>query len=90
MKHGAFVLTSNVDGHFQRAGFSEGRIAECHGSINWLQCTRCCGQNLWPGEPSVSALIALDETTMRAVEPYPTCPGCGELSRPNILTLYPI
>src|SRR5215470_10752216 len=39
MLQGAFVFTSNVDGHFQRAGFDEERVVECHGSINWMQCT---------------------------------------------------
>jgi NAD-dependent SIR2 family protein deacetylase len=27
---GYFVFTSNVDGHFQRAGFAEDRVLECH------------------------------------------------------------
>lgn len=42
MLHGAFVFTSNVDGQFQRAGFGEDVVAECHGSIHHLQCTRPC------------------------------------------------
>jgi NAD-dependent SIR2 family protein deacetylase len=37
-RHGAFVYTSNVDGQFQAAGFSEERIVECHGSILHFQC----------------------------------------------------
>src|ERR1700739_1568777 len=32
-ERGAFVFTSNVDGHFQRAGFVEDRIEEHHGSV---------------------------------------------------------
>jgi NAD-dependent SIR2 family protein deacetylase len=35
---GAFVFTSNVDGHFQRAGFDEKRVWEVHGSILFGQC----------------------------------------------------
>src|ERR1051326_5968795 len=31
---GYFVFTSNVDGHFQKAGFAGDRILECHGSIH--------------------------------------------------------
>lgn len=34
---GAFVFTSNVDGQFQKAGFAEDQILECHGSIHFLQ-----------------------------------------------------
>ncbi|MDQ3578948.1 MAG: NAD-dependent protein deacetylase, partial [Actinomycetota bacterium] len=32
----ARVFTSNVDGQFQRAGFTD--VAEVHGTIHWLQC----------------------------------------------------
>ena len=31
---GHFVFTSNVDGQFQKAGFDDARIVECHGSIH--------------------------------------------------------
>src|SRR5579862_8215903 len=43
MPHGFFVFTSNVDGHFQQAGFEADRLVECHGSLAWLQCTASCG-----------------------------------------------
>lgn len=32
-KDNLFAITSNVDGHFQKAGYSEDRIHEVHGSI---------------------------------------------------------
>ncbi|MFM0002100.1 hypothetical protein PQR57_13865 [Paraburkholderia dipogonis] len=38
MSRGVFVFTSNVDGQFQKAGFPESRVHECHGSIHALQC----------------------------------------------------
>src|SRR5262249_20932694 len=47
---GGFVFTSNVDGQFQKAGFSEDRVIECHGSIHFLQCTRGCGQDIWAAD----------------------------------------
>lgn len=37
-RFGYFVYTSNVDGHFKKAGFDENNICECHGSIHYLQC----------------------------------------------------
>src|SRR5689334_3605819 len=40
MSAGSFVYTSNVDGHFQRAGFDAQHVLEVHGTIEWLQCTR--------------------------------------------------
>jgi NAD-dependent SIR2 family protein deacetylase len=85
MPRGAFVYTTNVDGHFQRAGFDEERVTECHGSINWLQCIRRCNGQPWPIEPVFMALLDIDEESMRAREPHPVCPTCGGLARPNIL-----
>jgi NAD-dependent SIR2 family protein deacetylase len=82
MPHGAFVVTSNVDGHFQRAGFDPARIAEVHGTVHALQCTRSCGVGIFPSAPYQ---VQVDETTFRAAEPLPACPRCGALARPNIL-----
>jgi NAD-dependent SIR2 family protein deacetylase len=81
MKRGTFVFTSNVDGHFQRAGFSPNQVMEVHGAINLMQCSRQCGDVF----PADSLALSIDETTMRAREPLPACPRCGALARPNIL-----
>src|SRR5262249_20428675 len=80
MRRGSFVYTSNVDGHFQRAGFDADRVLEVHGAIDWMQCTRDCGLFTADGWS-----ITVDETAMRARPPLPTCPSCGALGRPNIL-----
>jgi NAD-dependent SIR2 family protein deacetylase len=82
MPHGAFVVTSNVDGHFQCAGFDPERVAEVHGSVHWMQCTSSCGVGIFPSEPHE---VRVDESTFRAEEPLPACPRCGALARPNIL-----
>ncbi len=82
MRHGAAVFTSNVDGHFQRAGFDPQRVVEVHGAIDFNQCTRSCGVGIYPAETDP---VVIDEQTMRAAEPLPKCPQCGELARPNIL-----
>jgi len=85
MQHGAFVYTSNVDGQFQKAGFQDHRIVECHGSIHHLQCVRLCNRDIWPAdgfEPMV------DEAACRMVGELPRCPHCGGLARPNILMFW--
>ncbi|OXM70560.1 SIR2 family NAD-dependent protein deacylase [Amycolatopsis vastitatis] len=76
---GVRVFTSNVDGQFQAAGFEF--VAEAHGSIHHLQCLSGCTSGIWPAEMAV----VVDEETMRAVPPLPSCPRCGGLARPNIL-----
>lgn len=77
-----FVFTSNVDGHFQKAGFAEERIEECHGSIHHLQCARPCGNDIWE---AAGITVGVDEETFRAREPLPLCRNCGSLARPNVL-----
>jgi NAD-dependent SIR2 family protein deacetylase len=79
---GTFVFTSNVDGQFQKAGFDPEAIVECHGSIHHLQCLEGCGSGIF----SASGVeIHVDQETMKATGPLPTCPQCGGLARPNIL-----
>jgi NAD-dependent SIR2 family protein deacetylase len=77
---GTRVFTSNVDGQFQVAGF--GHVAEAHGSIHHLQCLAGCTAAIRPAD---DVEVVLDEETMRAVPPLPSCPRCGGLARPNIL-----
>jgi len=82
MPLGAFVFTSNVDGQFQKAGFSQRAVYECHGSIHHLQCLEPCCGNIWPADDFVPDVDA-DACLLRN-EP-PRCPDCGGLARPNIL-----
>jgi NAD-dependent SIR2 family protein deacetylase len=76
----AFVVTSNVDGQFQKAGFAPERVLEVHGSIHHLQCTEPCSGTIWRNEEEVP----VDEATMRARR-VPRCPRCRGVARPNIL-----
>lgn len=81
MPKGMFVFTSNVDGQFQKAGFSR-QVHECHGSIHHLQCQDGCMADIWPADdfhPQV------DEGNCLLTSDFPRCPHCGEIARPNIL-----
>src|SRR3954470_7719717 len=79
---GSFVFTSNVDGQFQRAGFDGQRVLECHGSIHHLQCSQPCREDISCAD---DVTIDVDPDTMRAADPLPRCPACGEIARPNVL-----
>jgi NAD-dependent SIR2 family protein deacetylase len=82
MEHGYGVFTSNVDGHFQQAGFDPRRILECHGSIHHLQCLEPCGADIWSANGYAPQV---DTDSCRLLNQPPTCPHCGALARPNIL-----
>ena len=79
---GAFVFTSNVDGHFQKAGFADETIYEVHGSIHHMQCVIPCSNHIWPADGFDRVV---DSSVCRLASPLPYCPDCGKLARPNIL-----
>lgn len=76
------VFTSNVDGHFQRAGFDAAKVHECHGSIHVLQCSMPCGEHTWSADDFAPEV---DEAQCRLRNAPPHCPRCGSMARPNIL-----
>lgn len=84
LTRGAFIFTSNVDGQFQKAGFSQDRIYECHGSIHHLQCFAPCSRNIW--ETTFDPVV--DEARCRMTSPLPRCPDCDRLARPNIMMFH--
>ena len=81
MPLGAWIFTSNVDGQFQKAGFSENQIHECHGSIHHLQCMNACVSGVWNADGFVPKV---DAASCHLANSPPKCPACGELARPNI------
>ncbi len=79
---GYFVFTSNVDGQFQKAGYNDEYIEECHGSIHHFQCIEPCCNNIWDANEEE---IIVDMDAFQAQEPFPKCINCGSIARPNIL-----
>lgn len=79
---GYFVFTSNVDGQFQKAGYDDTRIEECHGSIHYFQCAVPCSDDIWDAG---NITVTVDEDIFEAREPLPRCRNCGGIARPNIL-----
>lgn len=76
-----FVYTSNVDGAFQKSGFDDEHIVECHGSIHHLQLLNPTRYGeIWSAD---STLIDIDEENCRALGDLPT--RDGQVLRPNIL-----
>ncbi len=82
MPGGCFVFTSNVDGQFQKAGFDEQAIEECHGSIHHLQCSQPCSESIWRAD---AVQPSVDEAACRWLGALPCCPQCGAVLRPNVL-----
>jgi NAD-dependent SIR2 family protein deacetylase len=77
-KKGGYVITTNVDGQFQRAGFDPARIVEVHGSIHRLQCLK--GTGIWSAEE-----IEVPVSSEGEAQSLPPCRFCEGIARPNIL-----
>ena len=72
-----FIVTSNVDGQFQKAGFDPSRIVEVHGSIHH---TQCCSDIT--SADNIEVPIDMQNFVALTV---PLCKRCGAVLRPNIL-----
>lgn len=79
---GNFVVTSNVDGQFEGAGFPSQCVVEQHGSIHRLQCSVPCSADTW-NCPQLD--LQIDLGALEAAGELPLCPRCGAIARPNIL-----
>lgn len=75
-----FIITSNVDGLFQKAGFEESNINEVHGSIHYWQCSDYkCSKN----KSDIIKINNYPEEDFNRI-----CPSCGSFLRPNICMFY--
>ena len=82
MPCGSFVVTSNVDGKFYKAGFTDWQVLERHGSVHRYQCTVPCDGAVWDvHEPP----FAIDAVNFRILGTLPRCPRCRAFARPNVL-----
>lgn len=81
MPNGYFVYTSNVDGAFQKAGFSDERVYEIHGTIFRMQCFYNCNDESWVTDFQPIT----DDQQCRVLNKTPICPHCGEMARQNVL-----
>lgn len=55
-----FVITTNVDGQFRKAGFDEDRLFEVQGDYAYLQCAKGCHDTLYDNEELVKRTVLLE------------------------------
>jgi NAD-dependent SIR2 family protein deacetylase len=82
MPLGYFVVTSNVDGQFETAGFAAERLLAVHGTLFAYQCLTPCRKETWRDD---GPNLEIDLATMRTRGKVPRCPYCGGIARPNVL-----
>lgn len=79
-----FVLTTNVDHCFQKAGFDKERLFYTQGDYGLFQCMKPCCQETWDNEKAVREMLESQENMRIPSELVPHCPHCG---RPMTMNL---
>ena len=72
-----FVLTTNVDHQFQRAGFDKSRLFYTQGDYGLWQCSKACHNKTYDNETEVQQMLAQQQDMKIPSELLPRCPVCG-------------
>ncbi len=72
-----FVITTNVDEQFAKAGFAPERTFATQGSYGKLQCANACHDTLYDNEKMVKEMLANTHNCRIPTDLVPRCPMCG-------------
>lgn len=73
-----FVLTTNVDHCFQKAGFEKERLFYTQGDYGLFQCSEPCCQETWDNEEIIGEMIRRQDHMTIPRDLVPHCPHCGK------------
>lgn len=73
-----FVITTNVDHCFQKAGFDKKRLFYTQGDYGLFQCSEPCCQETFDNEAAIREMVKRQENMKIPTELLPTCPHCGK------------
>ncbi len=79
-----FVITTNVDHCFQKAGFEKKRLFYTQGDYGLFQCSEPCCQETFDNEAVVREMVARQENMRIPSELLPVCPHCGKPMTMNL------
>lgn len=79
-----FVLTTNVDHQFQRAGFDKKRMFYTQGDYGLWQCSQPCHAKTYDNEDTVRRMVAEQRNMKVPSELIPRCPVCGKPMTMNL------
>lgn len=79
-----FVITTNVDHCFQKAGFDKKRLFYTQGDYGLFQCSEPCYRKTFDNEDIVLEMLKQQKDMKIPTELLPICPHCG---KPLIMNL---
>lgn len=79
-----FVITTNVDHQFQRAGFDHHRLFYMQGDYGLWQCSVPCHQKTYDNEAIVHEMVRSQTNLRIPSRLIPRCPRCGKPMSMNL------
>ena len=79
-----FVITTNVDHCFQKAGFDKKRLFYTQGDYGLFQCSVPCHDKTYDNEETVRRMVEEQKDMRIPTELIPKCPVCGEPMTMNL------
>ena len=79
-----FVITTNVDHQFQRAGFDHHRLFYMQGDYGLWQCSVPCHQKTYDNEAIVHEMVRSQTDLRIPSRLIPRCPRCGKPMSMNL------
>ena len=79
-----FVITTNVDHCFQKAGFDKKRLFYTQGDYGLFQCSVPCHDGTYDNEEVIRRMVAEQRDMKVPSERVPRCPVCGKPMTVNL------
>ncbi|SDA32979.1 NAD-dependent protein deacetylase, SIR2 family [Ruminococcus sp. YE71] len=79
-----FVISTNVDHQFQKAGFDKTRLFYTQGDYGLFQCSEPCHDQTYDNEAMVKDMIEFQDDMKIPTELIPKCPKCGKPMTMNL------
>ena len=79
-----FVITTNVDHCFQKAGFAKKRLFYMQGDYGLFQCSEPCCRKTYDNEISIRKMLEEQKDMRVSAELIPYCPICGKPMTMNL------
>lgn len=79
-----FVLTTNVDHQFQKAGFDKHRLFYTQGDYGLFQCSQPCCQETYDNEACIQDMLKTQKNMRIPTELISHCPKCGKPMTMNL------
>ena len=79
-----FVITTNVDHCFQKAGFDKNRLFYTQGDYGLFQCSKPCCNETFDNEDIIRRMMERQKNMRIPSELLPVCPHCGNPMTMNL------